>query len=239
MSVADSAAARWRATIAEVAARSEPTARLLTPLEPPRSLAVLPGAYNPPTRAHVTLAESARARGFEAVLFSVGTVTLDKPESDLALEERIQLLVEIARESGFGVALVNRGLYAEQAEALRGALPDLERLAFVIGMDKVAQIFDPRYYVDRERALHSLFERAGLLVAARGALDRPALERLLEEPLSRAFGRHIEWLELDPAVRKVSSTAVRERLARGEPAAEWLPPSVERYLRARGQAFRK
>ncbi len=239
MSVADSAAARWRATIAEVAARSEPAARLLTPLEPPRSLAVLPGAYNPPTRAHITLAESARARGFEAVLFSVGTVTLDKPESGLALEERIQLLVEIARESGFGVVLVNRGLYAEQAEALRGALPGLERLAFVIGMDKVAQIFDGRYYVDRERALRSLFERAGLLVAARGELDQSALERLLEEPPARAFAHRIEWIDLDPTVREVSSTAVRERLARGESAPEWLPPSVERYLRARGQAFRK
>ena len=84
---------RWRATIAEVAAGSEPTARLLTP-----------------TRAHVTLAERARARGFEAVLFSLGTLTVDKPESGLRLEERIQLLVEIAQESGFGVVLVNRGL---------------------------------------------------------------------------------------------------------------------------------
>src|SRR5262249_8438264 len=96
-----------------------------------------------------------------------------------------------------------------------------------------------RYYVDRERALHSLFARAGLLVAERGELDRSALERLLEEPLARGFARHIEWLDLDPAVREVSSTAVPQRLAPGRPPPEWLPPSVERYLRARGQAFRK
>lgn len=230
---------RWRTTIAEVAADSEPTARLLTPLARMRSLAVLPGAYNPPTRAHVTLAESARARGFEAVLFSLGTVTVDKPESGLRLEERIQLLVEIARESGFGVVLVNRGLYAEQAEALRRSLHDIERLAFVTGMDKVEQIFDRRYYADRDRALGALFERAELLVAARGGLDQPALARLLEEPTARAYAHRIEWLDLDPRVREVSSSAVRARLARGEPASEWLPPAVDRYLRGRAEVFRK
>jgi nicotinic acid mononucleotide adenylyltransferase len=197
---------RWRATIAEVAAGSEPTARLLTPLARTGSLAVLPGAYNPPTRAHVTLAESARARGFEAVLFSLGTVTV------------IQLLVEIARESGFGVVLLNRGLYAEQAEALRRSLHDMERLAFVIGMDKVEQIFDRRYYADRDRSLGALFERAELLVAARGDLDQPALARLLEEPTARAYAHRIGWLDLD---------------------SEFLPPAVNRYLQGRAEVFRK
>lgn len=212
---------------------------MLTPLGTTRSLAVLPGAYNPPTRAHLTLAESARARGFEAVLFSLGTVTLNKPESGLGLEERIQLLAEIARESGFGVVLVNRGLYAEQAEALRRALRNIERLVFVIGMDKVSQIFDSRYYADRDRALSALFERAELLVAARGDLDHAALERLLAQPAARPFAHRIGWLELDPGVREVSSSAVRERLARGELASEWLPPAVDRYLRGRAEVFRK
>jgi len=233
------APARWRAAIAEVAAGSVPTARPLTPLPRTASLAVLPGAYNPPTLAHVALAEGARAHGFDAVLFSLGTVTVDKPESGLRLEERIELLVEIARESNLGVLLVNRGLYAEQAEALRLSLQGVERLAFVIGMDKVAQIFDSRYYADPDRALCALFEHAELLVAARGALDRAALERLLEEPPARRFADRIGWLELDPRVRDVSSSAVRDRIVRGDAAAEWLPPAVDRYLRGRAELFRK
>ena len=232
--------ASWRATIAEIAARAEPAARLLTPGAPAVSLAVVPGAYNPPTRAHVALARSARRHGFENVLFSLGTVTLDKPPSGLRLEERLHLLTQIAaREPGCGVVLVNRGLYAEQAEALHRSFPEIERLAFVVGMDKVAQIFDERYYLDRDRALGALFERAGLLVAARGALDRAALQRLLEKPPARSFGRRIEWLDLDPEVRDVSATAVRERLARGDRASKWLPPPVERYLRGRGSIFGK
>jgi nicotinic acid mononucleotide adenylyltransferase len=230
---------RWRATIAEVAAGSEPTARLLTPLARTGRLAVLPGAYNPPTSAHVALAETARARGFDSVLFSLGTVTIDKPRSGLRLEERIQLLVEVAEESGFGVVLVNRGLYAEQAEALRRSLHDMERLAFVIGMDKVEQIFDRRYYADRDRSLGALFERAELLVAARGGLDQPALARLLQEPTARTYTHRIGWLDLDPHVREVSSSGVRESLARGESASAWLPPAVDRYLRERPEVFRK
>ncbi len=236
----DSTLASLRATIAELAGSAEPTARLLTPAAPARSVAVIPGAYNPPTRAHLALAKSALEHGLERVLFSLGTVTIDKPESGLRLEERVHLLVQVAaRERGFGVVLVNRGLYAEQAEALRRSFPEIERLVFVVGMDKVAQIFDTRYYLDRDRALGALFERAGLLVAARGALDQAALRRLLQEPPARPFARRIEWLELDPELREVSATAVRERLARGDMASEWLPPPVERYLRERGSIFDK
>jgi nicotinic acid mononucleotide adenylyltransferase len=228
----------WRAALAKIAARSEPAALLLTPGTPAGSLAVVPGAYNPPTRAHVALARSARGHGFENVFFSLGTVTIDKPQSGLRPEERLHLLVQVAAcEPGCGVVLVNRGLYAEQAEALRRSFPEIERLAFVVGMDKVAQIFDERYYLDRDRALGALFERAGLLVAARGALDRSSLRRLLDKPPASSFARHIEWLDVDPEVRDVSATAVRERLARGDRASEWLPPPVERYLRARGSIF--
>lgn len=230
--------ASWLAAIAEIAHGAEPAARLLTPDAPAGSLAVVPGSYNPPTRAHVALAKCARRHGFETVLFSLGTVTIDKPPSGLRLEERLHLLAQIAaREPGCGVVLVNRGLYADQAEALRRSFPEIGRLAFVVGMDKVAQIFDERYYLDRDRALRELFEGAELLVAARGILDRAALDRLLEKPPARSFARRIEWLDLDPEVREVSATAVRERLARGEAASEWLPPPVERYLRGRGSIF--
>ena len=53
---------------------------------------------------------------------------------------------------------------------------------------------------------------------------------LADEP-ARRYADRIDWLELDPRWRALSATAVRERLARGEPAAEWLPEPVERYLR--------
>ena len=232
--------ATYRPIIEEVASSAEPMAKSVTPLAVVRSLAVLPGAYNPPTKAHLALATAALERAFDTVAFSVGTVTIDKPEVGLGLDERLHLLCEICRDQQrWGVVLHNRGLYAEQAEALRRSFPEIEGLVFVVGMDKVGQIFDPRYYADLGRSLGDLFDRARLLVAARGRLDRAALERLLEQGPGRPFADRIEWLELDAEVRDVSATAIRERLARGEPVSEWLPPSVERYLRGRGAIFRE
>jgi nicotinic acid mononucleotide adenylyltransferase len=251
----------WRRAVEEVAACAEPTVRFLTPIivtgsvglqrrqktdrqqrerfsDARASFAVLPGAYNPPTRAHLALADAARARGFDRVLFSLGTITLDKRESGLALDERLHLLAEITSgQEGLGVVLHNRGLYAEQAEALRRACPGVELFTFVVGMDKVGQIFDARYYRDLESSLAALFDRARLLVAPRGALDHAAFASLLADEPARRYADRVDWLELDPRWRALSATAVRERMARGEPAAEWLPEPVARYLRQRGPIF--
>lgn len=230
--------AAHRLIIEQVSASAEPLAKAVTPLIGVRSLAVLPGAYNPPTTAHLALSTTARERGFDSVAFSVGTVTIDKAQFGLGLDERLHLLSEICRdEPRWSVVLHNRGLYAEQAQALRRSFPAIERLVFVVGMDKLGQIFDRRYYADFTRSLGDLFDNASLLVAARGSLDRTGLEQLLEQQDARPFADRIEWLELDSRVRDVSATAIRERLARGEPVSEWLPPTVERYLRGRSAIF--
>lgn len=224
---------RLRAALEEVAGCDEPRARLLLPPEAPRwrRVAVLPGAFHPPTAAHVALARAALGRGFEAALFSLGTTTIDKPVEGLPLEERARLLAAAAAEPGLGVVLQNRGLYAEQAAAFHRAFPGLEDLAFAVGMDKVGQIFDPRYYDDMPRALEALFSRARLLVAPRGSLGPDDLGRLLDRPEARPFRERVEWLALDPRWSDVSATAVREAVARGEDPSGLLPPAVAERLR--------
>jgi len=227
-----------RPIIEAIAARAEPAAKLVTPLAEVHSLAVIPGAYNPPTNAHVALARAAATMPFDAVVFSLGTVTIDKPHSGLGLEERLYLLRQIVREEPcWGVVVHNRGLYAEQAHALRSAFPLLERLTFVVGMDKVGQIFDPRYYLDPSGSLRDLFANASLLVAARGSLDRAALAELLAQDVARPFAARVEWLELDCDVRDVAASDIRQRLSRGEHAGEGLPAAVTSYLRERGRVF--
>src|SRR2546423_9017190 len=140
-----SEAVDWRRAIAELESAADAEARLLTPLGRVRALAVVPGAYNPPTRAHLALARAALASGFDAAVFALGTRTIDKESSGLPLDERAALLAEIAAGEGrLGVLLHNRGLYAEQAEAIRRAFPEIYRLAFAVGMAKIAQLFDTR-----------------------------------------------------------------------------------------------
>ncbi len=231
---------RLRRLVAEVAASPRPEARqAYGRVTAPRSVAVLPGAFNPPTLAHLALARAARGCGFDAVLLSVGTRTIDKESAGgLDVEERLFLLGTVtAAEDRLGVLVQNRGLYAEQAAAVRGALPSAVDVAFVVGMDKVAQIFDPRYYEDFPAALAALFERARLLVADRGELDRGELCALLERAPARDYAERVSWLELESSWRFLSATRVRERLARGEVPREWLPPEVVTFLATRAGRF--
>jgi len=229
--------------VSEVAAVSSPHARVLHPPDAePRRAAVFPGAFNPPTLAHLALARAARDRGFDLVTFALATRTIDKEDAGgLALDERLELLRAIAvGEDGLGALVQNRGLYAEQAEAIQKAWPTLEELTFVVGMDKVAQLDDRRYVADFEGSVATLFRRARLLVAARGSLDRRALDELIaREPAARRHAARIDWLELDTRWRELSATAVRERLERGEVPDEWLPAPVARYLREHPGRFNR
>ena len=232
----------FRGEIEAVTRSPRPLARVLVPrgeTSPLRSLAVMPGAYNPPTLAHLALAHAAGGLGFERVFFSLGSRILDKTETGLALEDRLALLVGLAGdEPGLGVVVQNRGLYAEMAEALRDAFPACEDLAFVVGMDKIPQLFDPRYYDDMPGSLATLFSRARFVVAPRGAEGRDALERRLAEPAALPFAERFEWLDFDPRWREQSATAVREELERGEHVDTLLPPAVAAFVRETG-AFRE
>ena len=102
-------------------------------------------------------------------MFAVATRTIDKERAEGALlEDRLLVLkLEARARRDWAVALVNRGLYVDQAELFRGALPGLRDLTFLVGFDKIVQIFDPRYYDDREAALGRLFGLASFAVAPR------------------------------------------------------------------------
>jgi nicotinic acid mononucleotide adenylyltransferase len=231
---------RLRRLARDVGVSPLPAARLIRPASATaRSIAALPGAFNPPTLAHLELARAAATRGFEAVLFSLGTRTIDKEEPlGLSMEERLHLLEGMtAAEERLGVLVQNRGLYVDQIQAIRSAFPSLVDLAFVVGIDKIEAIFDPRYYDDFAAALARLFSGARLVVASRDGRDRTSLERLLDRPEARAHAGRIEWLELGERWQALSATRVRERLARGEVPEEWLAQNVARYLAGRLAAF--
>ncbi|MGH7823545.1 MAG: hypothetical protein ACREQ9_27615, partial [Candidatus Binatia bacterium] len=76
---------RFRRQLDALGAKSEPAARIVAPpaapASPVRSVAVLPGAFNPPTCAHLALVEAARELAFDALFLSLGRVTLDKDDS--------------------------------------------------------------------------------------------------------------------------------------------------------------
>lgn len=209
-----------RRALREVANAPKPRARAVAGprLDSVAKIALLPGSFNPPTVAHVALARAGLERGADAVLFALATRTIDKEVvAGAALEDRLVLLELLAaRDPRLGVLVVNRGLYVDQAVAVHAAFPTVREVVFLVGYDKIAQIFDPRYYDDRDAALERLFALAGFLVAPRADAGPEQLDSLLGRPENRRFAAAVQPLYLPPALRDVASSAVRAQ-ASGEP----------------------
>ena len=222
---------------------------LLVPGSPvPRgNTIVFPGSFNPPTNAHLALLKQAGAinwaptarqylltpgqENLPVYLYAaISRHTIDKEtvERPLLLD-RVMLLDTVVhrhlRETG--ILLFNRGLYVEEAEAIRASFPEVARLFFLIGFDKIVQILDPRYYKDRDTALRELFALAELLVAPRGDAGEDALHTLLSQPENQPFAQHIHPLPFSPAYRTISSTSIRQN-----PYAhlDEVPPEVQRFI---------
>lgn len=203
---------------------------------PPRRLALLPGSFNPPTNAHLALAAAARTSGqVDAVSYTLASRTVNKERVEgAALADRLLLLDRIVRErDGEGVVLVNRGLYVEQAKIARTTWPALRDLGFVVGYDKIVQIFDPRYYDDYRAALDTLFDLAFFLVAPRADSGSADLHALLSRPENRRYAERVVELPLGGSYRDESSSRVRRQLGQGE-AADNVPPIVNRFAAATG-----
>lgn len=190
----------------------------------------LPGSFNPPHRAHFSLLAAARdAWSADAGAFVLSARTVDKEQvSGVWLEDRLWLMCQLV-DSRTAMVVTNRGLYYEQALALHGLCPHLEALAFVTGYDKIVQIFDPRYYDDRERALDLLFARASFLVAPRGKASERDLEGLLARPENAPYASKVSALPVAPDLARVSSTR-----ARVEGDLSDLPTLVGEFVRESG-----
>lgn len=211
--------------------------------QPQGDIIVFPGSFNPPTNAHLALLKQARqfarqkrlsaGKGKRAIhlyaAMSKRTTDKEHVERPLMLD-RIMLLKLLLRRRlpHAGIMLFNRGLYVEQAQAVRTAFPGVKRLFFLVGFDKIVQILDPRYYEDRDAALHDLFALAELLVAPRGDAGPAALSELLQKPENQQFARSIHSLPFSSAYRDISSTQLRQNF---EAHAHETPQEVRRFMR--------
>lgn len=204
-----------------------PAMSVLTAMPAIKRVALLPGSFNPPTSAHLLLAERALGDGFDGVIFVLARRTAGKQRTGLILEDRLAALQTIA-PPGTAVAITSAPLYCDQAEAAAAAFPRAE-ISILVGSDKLEQIFDPAWYGDREDALDRLFACARLIVAPRGdGVD--AVARLLERHANHRWARHVGMLPLHPAVGDLSSTRVRGLLASGADPSGLMPAAVARLM---------
>lgn len=167
-----------------------------------------PGSFDPPTIAHLAVAEAAvRQAGLDRVDLVLARRTLGKDHLDPgSVERRRALLLELAAERPWlGVAVTDAGLIADQAEGYD---------AVIMGADKWAQVIDPAWYGGSAAARDRAVARLPRVLVAPRAGDRPA---------------GVELLDLPAHVADVSSTAVRS----GAPhAAGWALPPAPRVDRS-------
>ena len=109
---------------------------------PEGKIIVFPGSFNPPTLAHLALLKQAwqfaRVHGPMRVYAALSTHITDKERVQRPLLlDRIALLETVLRNHvrHTGIMLFNRGLYVEQAEAIRSAFPQVSDLYILIGID--------------------------------------------------------------------------------------------------------
>ena len=175
---------------------------------------MLPAAWNPPTLAHLALAEAA-LDCVDEVLLVLPRVFPHKEFEHAGFGLRLKWLQEIAaNHARLGVGVSEGGLFLEMARALRAVDSRVEQVYIVCGHDAAERFLNWPY--DREPGATEQLREFSLLVASRGEAYTPP---------DRARGS-IHVLNLDPSLRDVSSTEIRERIARGEPWTHLVPNEI-------------
>ncbi len=147
-----------------------------------------PGSFNPPTVAHLAVAEAAvRQAGLDRVDLVLSRVTLGKEHLDApGVDERRAVLEAVAASRDWlGVAVTDARLIVDAAAGYD---------AVIMGADKWAQVLDARWYEGSEAARDAAVARLPRVLVAPRAGDRPA---------------GVELLDLPDHLGEVSATAVR------------------------------
>lgn len=163
-------------------------------------LGVYPGSFDPPTRAHIQIALTARRHhDLERVDLVVSTVALGKSVAVVPrLEDRVDVLrATVANIDGLRVRVTDAQMIVDIAEGYD---------VVVMGADKWAQVNDVAWYDDeaaRDFALSrlptvALAPRPPHPVPSQHALALP--EDLLEISSSAARAGRVEWMT-DAAAR--------------------------------------
>ena len=181
---------------------------------PSRVAAVLPGAFNPPTRAHLALARAALDHAGE-VVFVLPRAFPHKNYEGPSFDERLAMLrTATANEPRFALAACEGGLFLEIARELRSSDPALERILFLCGRDAAERIVAWDY--GSLPPIEEQLREYELLVAPRQG------EYLPPEPLRAS----VTALRLPEPLDEISSSEVRARIREGRDWRPLVPPEL-------------
>ena len=180
---------------------------------PGRTVALLPGTFNPPTIAHQALLDAALGIVDEAVIVLARNLP-HKPFDGASLDQRLEMLEQLETRRPYSIAVADHGLFIDMGEEFwRDCGHPVSELYIVTGRDAAERILawdypDPTT-VDRMFALFHL-----LVAARRGDFEAPAKYR-----------HRIHPLDVDPSLDAISSTMVRDRIRRRDGDWRLLVPA--------------
>lgn len=129
-------------------------------------------------------------------------------------EERLQMLSMIETGTPASVAVSEQGLFIDIARECRSHYDESTRIYLLCGRDAAERILNWDY--GRAGVLEEMFREFELLVAGRSGDFQPPSE----------FRHRIHSLALTGKQDHISSTEVRDRIARGEPWEHLVPEEI-------------
>ena len=193
--------------------------------------AVLPSAYNPPTRAHLGLLELARTvEGVSTVAAMLTTNNVDKSLFGAPLSHRVGMLLAMHAESPHvAVVASNAARLMDQGMALQASFTGVE-FDFVVGFDTLVRLFDPKYYEDMPSSLDRFFASHRVIATNRAEATLSAVRDFVRCEGVRTYSDRILVRELHADHAALSSTLVRGEVAAGDVGSA-LTPGVAAYVR--------
>jgi len=184
----------------------------------PRKLGILAGSFNPPTIAHLELANAA-ALQVDEVLCVVPRVLPHKEYFGATVEQRVEMLLFSGLAVPHSIASSSKGLFIDIAREGRTHYDSDTRLYVICGRDAAERILNWDY--GRPGVVEEMLDEFELLVAPRGGHFQAPPE----------VQHRIHSLDLRGEHDTVSSSEVRERIARGDPWEYLVPPAIVERVR--------
>jgi nicotinate (nicotinamide) nucleotide adenylyltransferase len=185
----------------------------------PARLGVFPGSFNPPTVAHLALANAA-LNAVDEVVFVLPRSFPHKEYSGTTLEQRAELLREaVADEPRFSAAISEGGLFIEIARECRADYGDGLALSFLCGRDAAERIASWDY--GSSEVWPEMLKQFDLLVAPRAGEYTPHPDQL----------GSFRQIAVAPGCDLISATEVRRRIESGEPWQHLVPEAIRAGVR--------
>jgi nicotinate-nucleotide adenylyltransferase len=193
-----------------------------------KRLGVLGGAYNPPTRAHLAIAEAVvHTMGIHEVLFCLPQVPPHKTIFGASLAQRLEMMQLAVVDCPYAaVGLSSHGLFLDIYAALRAVYPPTTDVFFLTGRDAAERILTWDYN-DTAAALRQMFTAFQLIVC-----DRDGAFQLPNDPRLAPYRHRIHRCSL--ALDDISSTVVRQYVQQDRPIDAFVPPAVAAYIQQHG-----